>query len=155
MIQRRLLLPWLPAAALAAGCAAMTGADPVQVYVVGVEPLDGAGMELRFLCRLRVLNPNDAPIAYHGIALDLEVQGSTLASGVSDATGTIPRFGEALLEVPVTASGLRIARQALIFLGSTDRERSLAYVLRGKIAGPAFSAVRFESRGELRLPGSP
>jgi LEA14-like dessication related protein len=153
MIRRRLLLPWLPVAALAAGCAALGGRDPPQVYVVAVEPQGGESAELRFLCKLRVLNPNDTPIEFNGIYLDLEVQGSTLASGVSDASGTIPRFGEALLEVPVTASGLRIVRQALIFLGSTDR--TLAFVLRGKLAGPVFSAVRFESRGELRLPVPP
>lgn len=153
MIRRRLLLPWLPAAALTAGCAALPGRDAPQVYVVGVEPLEGAGLELRFLCKLRVQNPNQEEIAFNGVYVELEVRGSTLASGVSDASGVIPRFGEVLLEVPITASGLRIARQALGFMNSSDR--SINYVLRGKIAGPMFSAVRFESRGDLQLPGSP
>jgi hypothetical protein len=34
---------------------------------------------------------------------------------------------------------------------SEDRSR-IAYVLKGKIGGSTFSAVRFESKGELSLP---
>jgi LEA14-like dessication related protein len=149
---RRRAVMSLPALLLA-GCAAMGQHDPVQVQVVGVEPLQGEGMELRFLCKLRVQNPNDAPIAYDGIYLDLQVRDSSLATGVSDETGTVPRFGEVVLSVPVSISALRIARQALGLYMSSPSERSrIDYVLKGKISGPTFSAVRFESKGELTLP---
>ena len=151
MIDRRRALQWLPILALPAGCATV-GHDPVQVQVVGVEPLDGEGMELRFLCKLRVQNPNDAPIEFNGIYLDLQVRGSSLATGVSDAVGTVPRFGEVVVEVPVTASAFRIARQAIGLYTSSDRSR-IDYVLKGKIGGSLFGTVRFESRGELTLPG--
>lgn len=138
-------------ALLLAGCAAMPGSDPVQVQVVGIEPLQGEGLELRFLCKLRVQNPNDAPIDFNGVYLDMQVRGSSLATGVSDETGTVPRYGEVVLAVPVTISALRIARQALGFYQSSDRSK-MDYVLRGKIGGPTFSAVRFESKGEIALP---
>ena len=151
MIDRRRALQWLPIVALTAGCATM-GRDPVQVQVVGVEPLDGEGMELRFLCKLRVQNPNDTPIEFNGIYLDLQVRGSSLATGVSDATGTVPRFGEVVVEVPVTASAFRIVRQAIGLYTSGDTSR-IDYVLKGKIGGSLFGTVRFESRGELTLPG--
>jgi len=151
MIERRRALQGLSLALFLAGCATM-GQDPVQVLVVGVEPLQGEGMELRFLVKLRVQNPNDQPIEFNGIYLELDVRGSTLASGVSDVAGVVPRYGETVLTVPVTASALRIARQAISLYASSDRSR-IDYALRGKIDGPSFSAVRFESKGELTLPG--
>ena len=151
MIQRRRALHWVPAVALIAGCSTLMGQrDPVQVQVVGVEPLEGEGLELRFLFKLRVQNPNDAPIEFNGVYVELEVRGSAFATGVSDTSGTVPRFGEVVVAVPVTVSALRIARQAIGIYVSGERNR-IEYVLKGKIGGPTFSAVRFESKGELTL----
>src|SRR5215813_4447727 len=78
---------------LLGGCSSLQTKDPPQVTVAGIEPLQGQGMELRLLVKLRVQNPNDAPIEYRGVALTMDVQGKTLASGVSNSTGTVPRFG--------------------------------------------------------------
>ena len=153
MNPRRRTLLSIGLAAAVAGCVTLPGHDPVQVQVVGIEPLPGEGMELRFLCKLRVQNPNDTPIEFNGIYLDLEVRGSPFATGVSDAAGTVPRYGEEVVSVPVTVSALRVARQALGFYASSDRTR-IDYVLRGKIAGPMFGTVRFESKGELNLPAA-
>jgi hypothetical protein len=49
-------------------------------------------------------------------------------------------------------SALQLTRQAIDIYLSRDRNR-IDYVLKGKIGGPAFSSVRFESKGELTLPG--
>jgi len=152
MNQRRRALLWMPLAGLAA-CAALPGRDPVQVQVVGIEPLTGEGLEVRFLCKLRVQNPNDSPIDFNGIYVDLEVRGSSFATGVSDAAGTVPRYGEVVVAVPVTVSALRMARQAIGMYMSGDRTK-VDYVLKGKIGGPTFSTVRFESKGEIALPAS-
>ena len=149
MIRRHALLGVVAALG---GCASMNR-DPVQVQVVDVESIEGEGMEARFLCKLRVQNPNDAPIEFDGIYLDLQVRGSSFATGVSDQTGTVPRFGEVVVEVPVTVSALRVARQAIgMFMASAGDRTRVDYVLKGKISGPGFSAVRFESKGELSLP---
>ncbi|MGA0613041.1 LEA type 2 family protein [Caldimonas sp. KR1-144] len=139
-------------AAMLSGCAALSGRDPVQVQVAGIEPLAGEGLELRFLVKLRIQNPNDAPIAYDGVFVDLAVNGSSFATGVSDAAGSVPRFGEAVLQVPVTASALRLVRQAIEMAGPVEHGR-VEYQLRGKLSGPAFIALRFESHGRLELPG--
>src|SRR3954470_7447460 len=85
---------------LIAACATL-GGDPIRVQVVGLEPLQGQGMELRFAVDLRVQNPNGAPIDYDGIAFELEVRGNAFASGVSDVRGTIPRYGETVVSIPV------------------------------------------------------
>jgi hypothetical protein len=41
----------------------------------------------------------------------MDVQGKTFATGVSDAGGSVPRFGDAIISVPVTVSALRMVRQ--------------------------------------------
>src|SRR5690606_17056516 len=133
------------------GCANMARRDPVQVYVVGVEPLQGEGLELRMMVKLRVQNPNDTAIAYDGVYVDLEVQGRKFASGVSDAAGTVPRFGETVVNVPVSISAFRLVRGAMGVFGPEAKDK-IAYRLNGKLAGPLFKSVRFQSTGEMTLP---
>ena len=153
MIQRRRALLCVPVIVLIAGCSTLMGPrDPVQVQVVGVEPLKGEGLELRFLCKLRVQNPNDAPIEFNGIYITLEVRGSVFATGLSDDVGVVPRFGEVVLSVPITVSALQLTRQAIGIFMSSDPTR-IDYLLKGKIGGPAFGSLRFESKGVLTLPG--
>jgi LEA14-like dessication related protein len=136
-----------------AGCATLQGDDPVQVTVAGIEPLQGEGMELRLTVKLRVQNPNDTPIDYRGVALTMNVQGKTFASGVSDSSGTVPRFGEAVIAVPVSISALRMVRQA-VDLATQRGSGKIAYEMKGKLGGSLFTTKRFATRGELELPTS-
>jgi len=138
-------------ALLSAGCASLQGRDPIQVIVAGVEPLQGEGLELRMLVKLRIQNPNDLPLDFNGVSVELDVQGKRFATGVSDAGGSVPRFGETLVDVPVSISVFRIARQAIGVMTNEYRGK-LAYEMTGKLAGPAFNSVRFQSKGELTLP---
>jgi LEA14-like dessication related protein len=131
-------------------CTGLVGGDPPRVNVVGLEPLTGQGLELRMLVKLRVINPNETAIDYDGVFLDMDVQGKNFASGVSDAKGSIPRFGEAVLSVPVTISAMAVLRQAAgMAQGSPVK---VAYAVNGKLAGPQWRAVRFSSEGEFKLP---
>ena len=139
-----------------AGCAGMPAGDPLQVTVAGVEPLQGEGMELRMMVKLRVQNPNDMQVDYDGAYVRLTVQDKTFATGVSDARGTVPRFGEAVVEVPVTVSMLNVMRHVI---GAMDDEAAppdkVRYSLEGKLHGSGFSSLRFRSQGEFTLPGAP
>ncbi|MCJ0971945.1 LEA type 2 family protein [Pseudomonas sp. PS1] len=148
----RLSLLAVLAIALAA-CAAFSPRDPLNVQVAGVEPLPGEGLELRMAVKLRVQNPNDMALEYNGVALDLEVNGRRLASGVSDASGSVPRFGETVLRVPVTISAFSAARQALGLAEHIGLDE-VPYVLRGKLAGGLFGTQRFVERGTLDLEGA-
>ncbi|HET7031539.1 MAG TPA: LEA type 2 family protein [Casimicrobiaceae bacterium] len=140
----------LGAALTLVGCASMPGRDPLQVTVSDIEPLPGEGLELRMLVKLRVQNPNDVPIEYNGAYVKLDVQDKTFATGVSDEHGTIPRYGEAIIGVRVTASMLRAAVNAFgIFSGQPNDK--ISYKLEGKIDGPAFVSFRFKSQGEFSL----
>jgi LEA14-like dessication related protein len=153
----RKTLWWLCLMLVLAGCASWPGEDPLQVKLVGIDALPGEGMEVRMAVRLRVQNPNDTPIEYDGVAVSLELRGQDFASGVSDARGQVPRFGETVLVVPVTVSALAIVRQA-VSLAAGDYPR-LDFVARGKLSSVGFGSSRFESKGEFDLPagitGSP
>src|SRR5690348_9298394 len=85
------------------------GCASLQVTVAGIEPLQGQGLELRLAVKLRVQNPNDTPVDYDGVAVEMNVQGKTFASGVADLAGSVPRYGESVITVPVTISAFRMA----------------------------------------------
>jgi LEA14-like dessication related protein len=141
-------------AALLAACAALETRDPLQVTVAGIEPLQGQGMELRMLVKLRVQNPNDAAIDFNGVSVKIDVQGKTFATGVSDEAGSVPRFGETVISVPVTTSALRMVHQALGMMDGKGTGK-VTYSLTGKLNGSGFGSVRFESSGDLQLPTAP
>jgi LEA14-like dessication related protein len=149
----RLVRAWLLLATLMlSACASMPSHDPLQVSVAGIESLPGEGMELRLLVKLRVQNPNDSPIDYDGVSLNLDVMGRDFASGVSDQAGTVPRFGEAVIAVPVTVSLMRMARQVLGMLDGKPVDK-VTYSLSGKLNGASmFGTQRFTSKGEFELP---
>lgn len=132
-------------------CALFPNRDPLNINVVGIDPLPGQDLEIRFAVKLRLQNPNDTDIEYNGVALNLDVNGRLLAAGVSDQKGTIGRFSEGVLTVPVTVSAFAALRQAV---GLADQQRldNLPYELHGKLAGGLFGTMRFEDSGTLSLP---
>ncbi|WP_425605894.1 LEA type 2 family protein [Paraburkholderia sejongensis] len=142
------------AALTLAGCAGMFGGDPLRVNVAGIEPLPGEGFEMRFNLKLRVQNPNDTTLTFTGIALDLELNGKPFASGVSDQAGTVPRFGETVVNVPLTVPAVAAVRQAFAFASATQSGQ-VPYLLRGKLAGAGIGGTtRFVDQGTLSLPGT-
>jgi len=138
-------------------CASLQRREPLQVTVAGIEPMQGQGMELRMLVKLRVQNPNDVPVDYNGVSVKIEVQGNTFATGVSDEAGSVPRFGESIVSVPVTASAMRMVRGALGMMGGKGPPGTgkVSYSLTGKLHGSTFNSMSFETKGELELPTGP
>lgn len=135
------------------GCAGLAQRDPVNVSIVGIEPLAGEGLEARFAIKLRVQNPNDAPLGFDGVALDLELADAPFGSGVSDQRGSVPRFGDIVIVVPMTVPVTAILRQLYSF--ATRQPETVGYRLRGKLGGTGLGGIRFESRGEVALPAPP
>lgn len=139
------------------GCASLAGKDPLQVTVAGIEPMQekGEGLELRLLVKLRVLNPNPAPVSYDGAYVKVEAQGKTFATGVSDAGGTLPGFSEAVVEVPVTVSMLRMVRQVI---GMKDGAPGgpIRYSMSGKLGYHRFRADgEFSLQPQATAPAEP
>ena len=149
-VRRALVVVFACLTVFAGGCATLQS-DPLQVTVAGIEPLQGEGMELRLMVKLRVQNPNDAPLDYHGVALQMDVQGKTLASGVSDSSGTVPGFGETVITVPVSISAYRMVRQAIGMATNRDT-RKITYDMKGKLSAGPFATRRFTTHGDFELP---
>ncbi|MBU3055419.1 MAG: LEA type 2 family protein [Pseudomonas indica] len=132
-------------------CSTLSPRDPLHIDLVGLEPLPGQGLEVRFAAKLRIQNPNETAIDYNGVALELDINGQPLASGVSDQSGQVPRFGETVLSVPITISAFSAVRQAWGIAGYTPGQ-GLPYVLRGKLAGGLLGTRRFTDKGVLKWP---
>lgn len=133
-------------------CASFPNSDPLNVTVVGVEPLQGQDMEVRFAVKIRVQNPNDSNIDYKGVALDLDINGQPFASGVSDQSGSIGSFSDTVVSVPVSVSVFSVFRQTL-GLSQIQTLNNMPYVLRGKLGAGWFGTRRFVDSGKLDLPG--
>ncbi|UVL31251.1 LEA type 2 family protein [Pseudomonas donghuensis] len=132
-------------------CALFQPRDPVNISVIGIDPLPGQDLELRMAVKIRVQNPNETAIDYNGIALNLEINGQPLAAGVSDQSGRIGRFSEGVLVVPVSITAFSVLRQA-VGLSQVRSLDGLPYTVRGKLAGGAFGTRRFSDSGRLNLP---
>jgi len=143
------------AVSILGGCAGMSGREPVQVSVAGIETLPGEGLEMRMMVKLRVQNPSETPVDFDGVFVKLDVLEKTFATGVSDEKGSIPRFGESVISVPVTVSTLRVGLTTLGFLLGDKPAEKVRYKLSGKLAGPSFGSTSFQADGELALPTAP
>jgi LEA14-like dessication related protein len=164
---RRLALAALAALPLLlAGCAALAPENEPKVDVVGVEPLLGKGPELRLLVKLRVVNPSNTAVDYDGVYVEINVDGQSYASGVSDAQGSVPRFSETLLNVPVTVNTMAVVRQVFSMAAggrSTPSAISCAASSRAPsstatASNPAASCSRRPTRAAhpaAERPGSP
>ncbi|SFP75890.1 LEA type 2 family protein [Pseudomonas borbori] len=132
-------------------CSTLGQRDPLHIDLVGLEPLPGEGLEMRFAVKLRIQNPNDGAIDYNGVALQLDINQQPLASGVSNQSGQVPRFGETVISVPVSISAYSVMRQAWGVSGYKPGQ-DLPYALRGKLAGGLFGTRRFSDSGTLNWP---
>ena len=134
-------------------CSALPNRDPLNIDVAGIEPLQGEGLELRLAVRVRIQNPNDSDIEYSGAALNLDLNGRKLASGVSSAVGPVARYGKAVLEMSLSISALSMARQVLGFVNNNAQDqRAVKYTVRGKLEGGVFGTRRFTDDGTFELP---
>lgn len=152
------VLAMLAMAWFISSCATFGGYDQPKVSVVGLEPLPSEGLEMRFALKLRLQNPNDTAIDFDGIALEVDLDGKGLASGVSDTKGVIPRFGEQVVTIPVSVSAFAALRQLLTRVTPprsaqpAAQTNGLRYSLSGKLGrGGGFNPVRFGASGELNL----
>lgn len=142
--------PLLLATAALTACASFPNRDPLTIDVAGIEALPSEGLELRLQVSIRVQNPNDAPIEFSGAAFDLDLNGRRLATGVTDTVGIVPRYGEALIVVPVTVSAFNAARQIIGF-ATAENSNEVSYRVRGKLEGGLLGTRRFSDEGVFEL----
>ncbi|MDE1166247.1 MAG: LEA type 2 family protein [Pseudomonas sp.] len=131
-------------------CALFPPTDPLNINVVGIDPLPSQDLEMRLAVKIRVQNPNDRAITYNGVSLNLDVNGRPLASGVSDESGTLQRFSEVVLSVPVSVTAFSVLRQTFV-LGQGQSLDNVPYELHGKLANGLLGTVLFSDHGNLSL----
>jgi LEA14-like dessication related protein len=104
----------------------------------------------RFILTLRVQNPNDVELRINGLSVEVELNGQPFITGLSDKGVTVPRFGEAVLEVMATST-LGSALKQLRELQKGGRER-IDYRIVGRLNLSGIGTVPFERRGDLQMP---
>lgn len=137
----------LAAASGLTACAGIVGRERPRVSLVGIEPLPGQGLEWRFLVRLRVVNPNDSAIDFDGLFATMSVRGSEVASGAMGERGSVPRFGETVVSVPMSVTALGLVRPLLALAGGSDTR--VPYALRGSLQVQPFGRLPFDLSGEF------
>jgi len=135
-----------------AGCAAWTPRAP-SVTLAGVEIVGVNLFEQHFLFRLRVQNPNDLEIPIRGLRFEVELNEREFAKGVSDKPVTVPRLGEAILEVRAVSS-------LAVVLGQIDGmiqggREAMTYRIRGRLFTDPFGGLDFDEGGRIELPRPP
>ena len=138
---------------LLGGCASLSGISPPRVNVSNVTPQDMTLFEQKFLVQLRVQNPNDMDLEVKGMTFDLDLNGKSFATGLSNKAVTIPRFGSNVVDVEVISGLAGFLRQLKSFTGGAPPK--FTYRLRGKLylEKPVSTTLPFDEQGELDLPG--
>lgn len=136
----------------AAGCATLSGLEAPRVSVSNITPQDMTLFEQKFLVTLRIQNPNDVPLGVKGMTFNLDLNGKSFASGLSNQQVTVPRFGSELVEVEVFSGLTGILRQFQTFAAGAPPK--FTYRLRGKayLDQPAAFTLPFDEQGEIELP---
>lgn len=142
----------LLASVMLAGCSAMTMKSP-EVSLSDVRIEEFGLLEQRLGLKLRVMNPNDADLPIDGVSFEVDVNGQSLAKGVSNKPVTVPRFGEAQLDVSAVATLGSLLRQ----LGklAKDGRDAVEYRVHGRLYGGGLNGVPFDTTRELKLPNFP
>lgn len=148
---KRLLIV-LCVAALGACAGLGSLARKPEVSIAGLSLVQARLFEQRFALRLRISNPNDVDLPINGLSFEVEINGQPFITGLSDRPVTVPRFGEATLEVMATSTAGSALKQ-LRELQKGGRER-IDYRISGRLQLSGIGALPFERRGDLQLPAA-
>jgi len=151
---------WLSvmAAMLVGGCASLRPSlESPRISLVSVTQQPSSGdMETAFQLELRLINPNDISLNLKGIDCRLEINDSTIASGVSNERMELPALGTLVYPVTVYASASDFIILMVRLMADSRRspeDMELIYSLRGRVfladGMPGLNMLRFSSEGDL------
>lgn len=141
----------LATALLLAGCSTLTqDFDPPKVTLDSFRGLPGQEGMPRFEIKLRVANPNVAPLDIAGISYTVEVQGAELLSGVSNDVPRIEGYAEEVVTLESSLSLFHLLK-LLANLGLQPQDQ-IDYKLGAKIDFNGFIPTqRVEEKGVFDL----
>jgi len=146
---RRFFAYWL--VILLAGCAGLSGlSQKPEISLAGLELAEFKLFEQRFKMKLRIQNPNDADLRINGLTFDVDLGGQPFAKGLSERAVTVPRLGEAILDVQATSNLGSVLKQ-LRELKKRGRDR-VDYRLSGRVDVDGYGSIPFDRRGDVQMP---
>jgi len=145
---------WLPGVlvfTLLAGCATTPKMEPLDVTLSDITPGQMGILEQQFQVKLRVQNPNNFDVPLDGVACQIELNDKAFAKGVGQQSVTVPKFGEAVLDVNAVSSlsGV-LAQLSQLTQGGPDK---LRYRVKGKLYRTDGTSIPFDQLGEIQLSG--
>jgi LEA14-like dessication related protein len=139
------------AALLTWSCATMgPSLEAPRVSLVNIIQQPSSGMETTFQLELRLINPNDVAINLKGIDCRLEINDTTIASGVSNEAAELPALGTLVYPVTAYASAsdfIMLMVRLMAASNSTPEDFELNYSLLGRM--PGLNRLSFKSEGDL------
>ena len=149
MNRRIIITVILPAVLLLGACAGMD-VQPPSVTLAGIDVIEAGLFEQRLALKLRVLNPNNVEIPISGLSFEVELNGEPFAKGVSNKPVTVPRLGEAVLDVTAVTGFAGLIRQLQgLSRGNID---ALSYRIKGRLMTGFSYDMNFDKRGRLEMP---
>lgn len=119
--------------------------EPLQVTLAGITLTEANLFEQTFVLKLRVNNPNSFDLPIKTLRYQLELADREFMRGQSATSVTIPRFGNAHVEVEAHTNLYELMRQ---IRGLSEADK-LRYRLRGELtAGDANFTLPFDRSGE-------
>jgi len=106
---------------LPVGCAGLGKTlEPPRITLSNVQFEEPKALETVLQIELRVFNTNDVPIKVKGLDCDLELNGESLAKGVSNVDKEIPAFGTTTVPVTLYSSVIDLFR-GIVALQKTEK----------------------------------
>ena len=141
-------------ALLASGCASLLhDAEPPEVLVTNITPLEATLFEQQLKVDIRVRNPNPFELNVTGLDFTLNLNEKRLARGLANEAVTIPRLGDAIVSVNTTTSTLEVMRQLI----SLHEQQDMKYQITGVLHLDG-TRLPFDSEGVIfdasQLPSS-
>lgn len=137
---------------LAGGCAGIAQKPKLDVSIAELGPAQFGVLEQTYSLKLRVQNPNPVDISTDGLSFSIDINGKPFARGVSNQSITIPRLGEAMVDVTAVSDLSGLIQQMRSLEGAATSG------LRYRLIGRFFSAEKpfpFNYSGSIKPPSTP
>ena len=145
------VLPGVLVLTLLVSCATTPKMEPLDVSLSDITPGQMDILEQQYQVKLRVQNPNNFDIPLEGVAYQIELNDKAFAKGVGQQSVTVPKFGEAVLDVTAVSSLSGVLAQLSQLTQGTPEK--LRYRVKGKLYRADGTSIPFDQLGEIQLSG--